>query len=329
MIPIKQIWDDQEVSSKDGVLRHHLSGISSIRVFLGTVVISKTKVLILEVSGTREQHQNHLKKFRGVELQWLPKNDSKGEIVLLLTEPSLINIFTMLVEDVANELLSTRNEVEALTAFYSVITNWRRIFDRIRAPGLSLNQQVGLYGELLIMDLLLQGGLPPISVLNAWTGPERANKDFSWTSCSIEVKSSISNRPALRITNEFQLDRNPGENLWVALVSLGTRPGKDNTLPELVNQHRLVFENNWELTTELESKLSEVGYQFEDEDLYSNLSYSIRNIKFFSITDEFPKLTSKNLPDSVFEVSYAVDISECNSFITESTSIIKTISTNE
>ena len=178
MESIKGVWELQNKSINKSVLRHHIAQIKSIPVYLGTIAISNTKFLLLEVRGTRELHEKRLQKFRGVELQWLPQTETKGEIVLLLTEPDLISTFTMLVEDIIHELESAQDESEALNLFYSVITNWRRIFDRIKPTELSLTQQIGLYGELLTMKLLQEAGLTPKSVLSAWTGPEKSQQRF-------------------------------------------------------------------------------------------------------------------------------------------------------
>ena len=58
-------------------------------------------------------------------------------------------------------------------------------------------------------------------------------------------------------------------------------------------------------------KLEKLGVFNSQEEEYGLTGYKIRNQNCYCVTDSFPKITSVNLNESIFKVSYEISLAGC------------------
>ena len=122
-----------------------------------------------------------------------------------------------------------------------IIERWIQIW-RNREP-LGREQQMGLFGELSVLEKLLVAGKD--DAVENWTGPELATHDFEFASRHIEVKTTGTSEPILAISSFNQL-RPCNPTLYLVMVQMEIESGE--TLPRLIaNLRDLVNPNSQEL----------------------------------------------------------------------------------
>jgi hypothetical protein len=178
--------------------------------------------------------------------------------------------------------------------------------------GLSLEQQVGLFGELLTL-LAVVDELGPETAISTWRGPASEEHDFGLPNCDLEIKTTLAEKRAHWISHLTQLVPTGGRPLYLASIQLTTAAvGAGWSLPSLVRQARNVAGIPVEA---LNTFLGKARFRDVDSDLYST-HWALRSSPaFFRVTSRFPAITPASLQASVpefhriVEVRYRVDLS--------------------
>jgi hypothetical protein len=126
-----------------------------------------------------------------IELQTYP--NSEGELVPHLvfsaSSSEVDDLFALMSQDICE---AVRGSIEPVTLSMveSRILAWQQMLAKLSNHEPSLSEQVGLYGELLTLEALVEEIGP--SAISSWSGPDLARHDFETLSWAIEVKSSMS-----------------------------------------------------------------------------------------------------------------------------------------
>jgi hypothetical protein len=170
----------------------------------------------------------------------------------------------------------------------------------------SREKQLGLFGELYILDKVadLIGWK---KALLSWEGPDSALRDFSFNNTFVEVKTTLTDPPKIRIENPEQLFPPSAKSLFVNVCIAST--GKGLNLKEKIDElnkkygfkHKNIFN----------SKLYNVGY-FNNLLTTKLLNITINESSYFCIDDSKMILSKnhlKSLPESVTNIKYNLDVS--------------------
>ncbi|WP_432055169.1 PD-(D/E)XK motif protein [Streptomyces sp. bgisy022] len=218
----------------------------------------------------------------------------------------LNDLFTKLCVDV---LVATRaTPANPVKALYRVLDRWKALF-RTHGPLLGPEQLAGLFGELLVLDRLLQHDA---GAHRLWTGPKGHRHDFSTGVDAIEVKTAVDpsgRRP--RIHGLDQLAVPDGGSLclvWIGLHRL-TVSGKGTGFVDLVERTLQRCDDE----SALLALLAEAGYRHFEADHYRNVRFAVGEELWFEVGPEFPGLTTgalvaAGLPVSVLDVEYTIDL---------------------
>lgn len=318
---LKEIWAKQVTSSGLGVVKKKIENLTQFNCYIGTILASKAKLFSIELPVGFIVSQNYLKRFTGVEIQVLPSN----ELIIILQEIELSDIFTMFIEDIINSISIVSTIDDALLKISQRVSYWKRLFGKFTGGLLTPQQQRGLYGELLILEFLLKQIDNQVKVLEAWQAPTGANQDFYFNSIAIEVKTSKSNNPTIKIANEFQLDSSLFNNLFIAFIRLSEIQGGEDTLLHKINDIRIILQAFPLLIDDFNLKLSHLGISRDLENEYDKTSYKIRNITYYQVTDDFPRIISTMVDKAVSHISYEISPNECSDFGISSDSVIKEV----
>ena len=191
-----------------------------------------------------------------------------------------------------------------ISEFNSTLEDWRELWAGKRGK-LTLHQQRGLIGELIVLDHLLAFKLEAVG---SWGGPLRELHDFTSDSIHIEVKTTNRQPPSVRISDISQVAPFMGD-ARLALIIVGLDRGEDFSLPSKINsiREKLVGSSN---LSHFEKVLRRAGYRDEHETAYT-YQYSNSFKELHWINDTSPLLDPQKLGDitsTVRDISYTLDV---------------------
>jgi len=322
MSKLKEIWENQASSIKNEVIRERVENIPGLNCYVGTISFSKAKIFLLELEESLPVHSNYLMRFVGVEIQVLPANKGTKELAIILLENELSDIFTFFVEDIINSLTSVSNQENAILIISEKINYWKKLFSKFTGGLLTPQQQRGLFGELYFLKLMLDNLNNDEKVIHAWQAPTGSNQDFYFDGNAIEIKTSKSNSPTIKISNEFQLDTTDLKNLFIAFYKLNEYPGNEYTLFSIISDIRTQLEPKQEILIEFNLKLESLGISADNEAEYNTMTLSVRDEKYYFVTPDFPKITTETIDNAISKVSYEIAPNQCTAFEIPFNSII-------
>jgi hypothetical protein len=268
----------------------------------------------------------HKPGIKGLTITLKPVEKTPGSDMVLLLElqqKEAIDVFTVFIARVCDELDAIDKPELALKTVIAIIDKWKHFFSG-GSEVLTEERQTGLYGELYIMHYLVSSGVTASKVLEAWTGSKKTNQDYEFGAIAIEVKSTAAvDTSRINITNSRQLDDTGLDHLYISRILFDARQGVDRTLPILVdNVRHLINMFAPEASLSFEEKLLASGYQDKHEDFYNYRTYSEREMKFYEVMERFPRLIKQNIPDGVTKVSYEIDEEACHEYATDKDKVV-------
>ena len=200
---------------------------------------------------------------------------------------------SFLLEAFLQELLSrisSTPDISLLTEIPLLLDKWRKMLSLSHSPKLSLNEIVGLAGEIFLLKHLLV--LYGAEALKSWVGPEGNRHDFEFATTSIEVKATLQRRKEEITIHGFeQLVTYPGKALYILLAKCEIEPfGK--SLWQAVQD---IFDISEIDKNEFLEKLSETGYRHESSGIYQELKLTFVEFNLIPVDEKFPVLTKESL----------------------------------
>lgn len=239
--------------------------------------------------------------------------DGRIRIRLELVHSDFGDLFGRLCSDAVGAIIDADSDAKAVLAMRDRVEHWRRFIESAGPSGLSDDEQVGLYGELIFFNELIVAGLRADSVLDAWLGPMGANHDYCFGSTAVEVKSTISNVDSIiHVANENQLDVTGFDFLGLCRVSLYRRSNLSSTLPALVRSISSSIDPA--SVPRFMDRLLSAGFHIDDEARYVGFGYVLRGICYYSVSSGFPRIVPSDLAPGVSKVSYTVDLAAAETF---------------
>ncbi|RZT07448.1 putative PD-(D/E)XK family protein DUF4420 [Kribbella sp. VKM Ac-2569] len=240
-------------------------------------------------------------------LKKVPLEDDGGRRTfadLRCARSDLNDVFTGLCADVLKSVeAQPRNAMKAL---YGQIDRWRALF-QTRSNLLGIEQQAGLFGELLFLDRLLERDS---GAHRLWKGPFGHRHDFASAQYAVEIKSSLAtDGRRARIHGLDQLDA-PAGGLHLYWIRLEPGAAGGRSLNEAAKQVLDACEDE----SAIRSSLSAAGYRFVDAAQYEDTRFAVLEERCYAVEEGFPRLvaselTAAGLPINVTDVAYTIDLS--------------------
>ena len=129
-------------------------------------------------------------RLKGIETT-LSEREADGSrlLALRLLDPAQRDIFHRLCLDIIASTARAFSEAEAVANALARTWRWHHLLRGGADGRLSIEEQKGLIGELLVLDELLLPVIQVIDALTAWRGPLGAPKDFEVGRICIEAKA--------------------------------------------------------------------------------------------------------------------------------------------
>lgn len=234
--------------------------------------------------------------------------DSRRWIALTRKESGSFELFCEMVGDVtgAMDVVSAGGEARILRAMLGRVKLWQE-FMRKGVQALTNETELGLVGEILVLNALIDAGVPSCQAIEAWIGPEGGVQDFVLGSGAIEVKTTLSSLgfPA-KIGSIEQLDDSVRKPIFVSGVRVSLRETGKN-LPNLISLVTENLQNDPEAMRMFTDKLLKAGYIHSHAEHYFR-RFCVDEIKTLEVSDGFPRIISGNVPDGIRRAAYEIDL---------------------
>jgi hypothetical protein len=318
---LREIWTELELGGgqpREGILRRRIFPDSRCDLFVGVQHPACSRLLLIRVGKKVAGLVTELPRARGCEIGKMQLPDDPPDQIsfwLLLKDNRYADVFTSLVEDVARSLSRVTDDAALIETLIARLQQWQSFLDRQSPEGLSEEAQRGLFGELTFLKDKLIPELGTRRSVRAWKGPARAAHDFQFTTLSVEIKTTISKQhEKLLITSERQLDTANLQRLLLVHFSLDPLLSGGMTLPEIVAAVREDLASDVFSRDLLEDLLRDSGYLDAHASRYDERHYAVRKIEVFEVRPGFPRLTEKDLPPGVGDLSYTIIVAQCLPF---------------
>lgn len=269
-----------------------------------------------------------LPRVNGVEVSHGRATGSTDDLLLLtLTDQSLRDVFWRLCLDIVDSTRSCRSEGEAVAVFVRRTWRWHHLLRGGSAAQLSREAQMGLIGELAVLDRFVLPHTTPAAAVDGWLGPERAPKDFELGHVGIEAKAhGPAARDEVQISSIDQLSRAGLSALYLCVtrVASSTDPQLGATVTEIADALRSSIEKSDPAALgTFDAKLTAAGLDSTHD--YSDSKWVVGETVVFEVREEFPRIEPSLVSPSIVRVQYALRLTDCEEFIVSSEDLVSTL----
>jgi hypothetical protein len=248
------------------------------------------------------------RKSRGVHLLLRQLEQARGNrwyLDVVCLRPELRWLFSSCVADVL--LRFERNpDVDPPAIVQSCYSAWRALFAG-GGPRMTIKQLAGLYGELQVLERLLQHSA---TALDRWRGPLGEPHDFVSPTLDLEVKTTLSDEDdVVHIHGLEQLSAPAGGELRLAHLRVESPSADGDSLGDVIDRLRAV-----DRLGKLPGPLAAVGYEDEERHAYSELTFRLVSERWFTVGPSFPRLSAGSfpggiVPEGLADFRYTLDLS--------------------
>jgi hypothetical protein len=226
-------------------------------------------------------------------------------LAITLERNELRKVFEALCADLIAVASEAETPAVAISGISKRLDAWR-VCLRTRRSGLTREEQVGLLGELSLFEAIGKSASYQTAV-EAWQGPLDGIHDFVRGGSALEVKSVLGVGSHIYISRLDQLETDGISDLTV--VRPRFRIGHDGrSLPQVIRAVR----SNIEIVEPgnlvfFDEKLLMTGYLEVDEPMYEANLFVQEGVRYYTVSDGFPRITRQALPAGILDGSYIID----------------------
>jgi hypothetical protein len=226
-------------------------------------------------------------------------------IAIALEHDSVREVFEVLAADVVEVACHASTAKQAITEAVRRLEAWRACL-RARRLGLSMESQIGLIGELIVLRFLA-GEMGHGGAVRAWRGPLQGIHDFHHAGTAIEVKTVVGAGNWLRISRLAQLETTGLSTLAVARPRL-QESAIGLTLSDSVKEIReSIDRDDPAALAEFNERMIRAGYLEIDAAMYANFRVTLHDIGWYQVIRDFPRLTTTSVPAGIVDGTYVID----------------------
>jgi hypothetical protein len=228
-----------------------------------------------------------------------------GEFLDLVANPSHEQVFNSVCKGFVDAILVEQREPWSAVA--AIIRTWQSAWKLSRLE-MDKTAQVGLFGELLVLQTLMIPCLGPAAV-DQWSGPESERHDFVGDRLHVEVKTTRKSRQEHEISRLDQLHVPAGCQLLFVSIQLEQSVGGDETLATRADAVVDLLRSDAAALDTFMTKMVNMGWSEEMRNSGELLRFFLRDTFVYPVDEDFPRLSSDFTPPSgVVSVKYTVDL---------------------
>lgn len=225
-------------------------------------------------------------------------------------ESGSLDLFASMASDV---LLLLRGSAEiaggTLRQVIARVASWQRFMEQNGDSFLSPEEEIGLFGELAVLQTLLDGEIDPAGVCICWMGPLGAVHDFRFGPGAMEVKTTVlGGRSHAQISGLEQLDTTTTSPLFLVVVRL-IQAETGISLGELAEEVRSGIICDPAAVILLDDRLLAAGLRPGGYGFYRR-KFVVKSVQVHAVNNNFPRLTSATTPSAVIAARYTIDLDQ-------------------
>lgn len=269
---------------------------------------------------------NPLPELSGIEVSLSPPDGTNSRILAFkLLDTNHRDIFHILCQDIISAASLAESESEAVSVALMRTWRWHHLLRGGGGTLLSAQAQMGLLGELLVLERYFLPNLAPRVALTAWRGPLDAPKDFEVGRVAVETKARRGGAASsVAITSADQLDQGGLDLLFLYVVELSpasTDSDDSQTVQDMADRIRRYLANAApDVLDVFEMLLLATGLRPEDD--YSGYQWLEGSSHIFLVDGEFPRIVPSELKSGVSWVRYSVSLSDCDPYIASENDLV-------
>lgn len=278
---------------------------------------TKRRALMIELDATAAEKHRVKDDVRGYRVEALSAGPPARTLVRIQEAATAgLNIFLILCADLVGMLLPVEDGMEAARLLAGRLTHWKLFFQRAVNDGLSREEYIGLYGEICLIEAMLDRMMPPARVIGGWSGPLGSNQDFTFGTCAVETKTTSGNDAYhVRISNLRQLDPSGLSQLFLTHFLFDFREGSGRTLKAAVESVRATLGSiSPEAALDFEERLIAAGFAAGVQQPYGEHGFAFRHDHMYAVEAGFPRVLESDVPAGVSDVAYSIDLAAASSF---------------
>ena len=267
-----------------------------------------------------------LPQSKGINVEIFENTSEDSTLLVRLLESDDRAIFYKLCTDIVEAGQLGLNDDEALSNAISQTWRWHHLLRGGSSKLLSVEEQKGLIGEILVLREILIPQLGARDSIKSWTGPGGAPKDFEIGNKCIESKARRSAAtPFVSISSEFQLDDSSVEELFLHVCEINNAPpgtsGGFNITTIAAGIRDILDEDDPNSALEFESLLNQRGFDFGQD--YSKNIFVEGDHSIYEVKGNFPRITASDMRSGVARVVYTVSLQQCEPYHITKTELLK------
>ncbi|WP_082190536.1 PD-(D/E)XK motif protein [Bradyrhizobium pachyrhizi] len=225
-------------------------------------------------------------------------------VAVALEREALRDVFEVLAADLVEVVRQAATPVQAVALGVSRLEAWQA-FLRSGRRGLSREEQIGLLGEITILELL-GAEIGYEAAVECWFGPLDGIHDFSRLGIGVEVKAVAGGGNLVRISRLDQLDRRGLSTLLIARPRFQEAPGGRTVLTAVRDVRDALDRSAAGVRPAFDDRLLRLGLVEVDRQA-SPFSFILQDLYGFEVGENFPRLTGLSVPQEIVDASYSLD----------------------
>jgi hypothetical protein len=248
------------------------------------------------------------------KLKYLDIIQSFNDLSFHLTYEPLRQFFNNFIDGFEKTIVDTDTGNEVVDKINKALRDLIKMAER--EMELPLSACMGLYGELLQLRELLLNEIDHSKILSGWNRPAPANHDFDYDSEAIEIKAISKDKTNVRITSAFQLEAPVQKELFLKIyrVEAISRSATDSLGDLYLEIYGMI--NTEVLKEEFVLKCFNDSIKYGGPRVIT-LPYRFILIEEMKYTVDqllFPRINRHEVPASLSNISFSIDLSAIESF---------------
>ena len=271
------------------------------------------EAILAGFKATALPHKEQLPEGKGFSVRIVSlgqEDDGRSWIALQRQSAGSLEMFTMMAADIVTTLesMSSATESQVLCTFIARIRAWQKFMYSGKAGVLGFESEVGLFGELSILEGILNAGISAERAVNSWVGPCDGLQDFTIGTGALEVKTTtaVGHFPAW-ISSLEQLDDSLLHPLFLAAVRI-CQADSGVSLPDKIEKLReKIRTTDLMALLEFDLRLLQAGYFNSFSESYVRRFEHV-GARIIPVNDNTPRLVRATVPSAILRAKYEMDI---------------------